>query len=259
MEIGRIYAPRGIIYSPWEKRKNSFGGSFKLNNIYTKEELLSAKKLYGEQESWSMPAALYHGMAIESDSYYIKDSSTINAAQQISQTQYNSFGTPEVVAGYIKNCVLRDTVSCAFYTGDEERIMILSDNLSAYNTLECILEEDSSGKLDKKEGKRCLIALERITKFLDEVFEISESKTQIELLNSAISTYNFAFQRMNGCSFSIELMCGIREFAKHIENNPASKIIKPEYMDDLRETAKKSEFDNVDRLIVATFMTDMAK
>ena len=54
-------------------------------------------------------------------------------------------------------------------------------------------------------------------------------------------------------------MCGIREFAKHIESNPAPKKIKPEYMDDLRDTARKSEFDNVDRLIVATFMTDMAK
>ena len=246
-------------YIPLGKKENNFGGMLTLNNIYTKEDLLSAKKLYGEQESWSMPTALYHGIAIEPDSYYIKDSSTINAPQQVSQTQYNAFNTPEVVAGYIKNCVLRDTVSCAFCTGDEAHIMILSDNLSAYDTLECILEEDSSGKLDKKEGERCLIALERITKLLDEVFEVSETKTQIELLNSAISTYNFAFQRMNGCSFSIELMCGIDKFVKHIENNPASKKIKQEYVGDIRETSKKTEFDNIDRLIVTTFMTDMAE
>ena len=229
-----------------------------MNNIYTKEDLLSAKKLYGEQEGWSMPAALYHGIAIEPDSYYIKDSSAISAPQQISQTQYNAFSKPEAVAGYIKNCVLRDTVSCAFYTGDEAHIMILSDNLSAYDTLECILEEESLEKV-KGEIERCLPIVERITKLLDEVFEVSETKNQIELLNSAISIYNFAFQRLNGCSFNIEFMCGIGEFARHIENNPASRKVKPEYMDDLRETANKTEFDNIDRLIVAAFMTDMAE
>ncbi len=228
-----------------------------MKNIYTKEDLLSAKKLYKEQESWSMPAALYHGVAIEPDSFYIKDSSTINSPQQISQTQYNAFRTPEVVAGYIKNCVLRDTMSCAFYIGDDAHIMMLSDNLSAYETLERILEEETSGKYDR-EIERCMLFVDRITKFLDEVFEVSETKTQIELLNSAISIYNFAFQNLNGCSFNIELMCGIGEFAKYIENDPASKKIKPEYMDDLKETAKKSEFDNVDRLIVTTFMADMA-
>lgn len=233
------------------------GGMLKLNNVFTKDDLLSAKKLYGKQESWSMPAALYHGIAIEPNSYYIKDG-TFSSPQQISQTQYNSFKTPEVVAGYIKNCVLRDTVSCAFYTSDETNVMILADNISAYETLEYILEEDTTGVF-KREIERSMSAVERITKLLDEVFEVSEIKTQIELLNSAISIYNFAFQRLNGCSFNIELMCGIREFTKHIENNPATKNIKPEYMDDLRETAKKSEFDNVDRLIVATFMTDLAK
>lgn len=228
-----------------------------MNNVFTKDDLLSAKKLYGKQESWGMPAALYHGVAIEPNSYYIKDG-TFSSPQQISQTQYNSFKTPEVVAGYIKNCVLRDTASCAFYTSNETNVMILADNISAYETLEYILEEDTTGVFER-EIERSMSAVERITKLLDEVFEVSETKTQIELLNSAITIYNFAFQRLNGCSFNIELMCGIREFAKHIENNPASKKIKPEYMDDLRETAKKSEFDNVDRLIVATFMTDMAK
>ena len=228
-----------------------------MNNIYTKDNLFSAKKLYGEQESWSIPAALYHGVAIEPDSYYIKDSSTINALQMISQTQYNSFRTPEVVAGYIKNCVLRDTVSCAFHIGDETHIMILSDELSAYETLESILEKDKSGKFDT-EIEGCMSVVDRITKLLDEVFEVSEIKTQIELLNSAISIYNLAFQKLNGCNFDIELMCGISEFAKHIEDNHASKKIKPEYMEDLRGKSKKSMFDNVDRLIVATFMTDMA-
>ena len=228
-----------------------------MNNVFTKDDLLSAKKLYGKQESWSMPAALYHGVAIEPNSYYIKDG-TFSSPQQISQTQYNSFKTPEVVAGYIKNCVLRDTVSCAFYTSDETNVMILADNISAYEILEYILEEDATGVF-KREIERSMSAVERITKLLDEVFEVSETKTQIELLNSAISIYNFAFQKLNDCSFNIELMCGIREFAKHIENNPASKKIKPEYMNDLRETAKKLKFDNVDRLIVATFMTDMAK
>ena len=228
-----------------------------MNNVFTKDDLLSAKKLYGKQESWSMPAALYHGVAIEPNSYYIKDG-TFSSPQQISQTQYNSFKTPEVVAGYIKNCVLRDTVSCAFYTSDETNVMILADNISAYETLEYILEEDTTGVF-KREIERSMSAVERVTKLLDEVFEVLEIKTQIELLNSAIAIYNFAFQRLNGCSFNIELMCGIREFAKHIESNPAPKKIKPEYMDDLRDTARKSEFDNVDRLIVATFMTDMAK
>lgn len=149
-------------------------------------------------------------------------------------------------------------MSCAFYTSDETNVMILADNIGAYETLEYILEEDTTGVF-KREIERSMSAVERITKLLDEVFEVLEIKTQIELLNSAIAIYNFAFQRLNGCSFNIELMCGIREFAKHIENNPASKKIKPEYMDDLRDTARKSEFDNVDRLIVATFMTDMAK
>ena len=237
--------------------QNCFGGILKLNNVFTKDDLLSAKKLYGKQESWSMPAALYHGVAIEPNSYYIKDG-TFSSPQQISQTQYNSFKTPEVVAGYIKNCVLRDTVSCAFYTSDETNVMILADNISAYETLEYILEEDTTGVF-KREIERSMSAVERVTKLLDEVFEVLEIKTQIELLNSAIAIYNFAFQRLNGCSFNIELMCGIREFAKHIESNPAPKKIKPEYMDDLRDTARKSEFDNVDRLIVATFMTDMAK
>ena len=252
-----LFKPRGTSYVPLEKTKNSFGGLLKLNNIYTKDDLLSVKKLYGEHESWSMPAALYHGVAIEPDSYYIKDNSTINVSQMISQTQYNSFKTPEVVAGYIKNCVLRDTVSCAFYIGDEAHIMMLSDDLSAYETLERILEEDTFGKFDT-EIEGCMSVVERITKLLDEVFEVSEIKTKIELLNSAISIYNLAFQKLNGCNFGIELMCGISEFAKHIEDNTASEKIKPEYMGDLRETARKSEFDNVDRLIVATFMTDMA-
>ena len=228
-----------------------------MKNIYTKEDLLSAKRLYGEQENWSMPAALYHGVAIEPDSFYIKDSSTVSSPQQISQTQYNAFKTPEVVAGYIKNCVLRDTMSCAFYMGDDAHIMMLSDNLSAYEILEHVLNEETSGKYER-EIERCMLFVGRITKFLDEVFEVSETKTQIELLNSAISIYNFAFQNLNDCNFNIELMCGIGEFAKHIENNLASKKIKPEYMADLKETVKKSEFDNVDRLIVATFMTDMA-
>ena len=227
-----------------------------MKNIYTKDDLLSAKRLYGEQESWSMPTALYHGVAIEPDSFYIKDSSTLSSPQQISQTQYNAFKTPEVVAGYIKNCVLRDTMSCAFYMGDETHVMMLSDNLSAYEILEHVLNEETSGKYDR-EIERCMLFVGRITKFLDEVFEVSETKTQIELLNSAISIYNFAFQNLNDCNFNIELMFGIGEFAKHIENNPASKKIKPEYMADLKETVKKSEFDNVDRLIVATFMTDM--
>ena len=203
-----------------------------------------------------MPAALYHGVAIEPDSFYIKDSSTVSSPQQISQMQYNAFKTPEVVAGYIKNCVLRDTMSCAFYMGDEAHVMMLSDNLSAYEILEHVLNKETSGKFDR-EIERCMSLVERITKFLDEVFEVSETKTQIELLNSAISIYNFAFQNLNDCNFNIELMFGIGEFAKHIENNPASKKIKPEYMADLKETVKKSEFDNVDRLIVATFMTDM--
>ena len=227
-----------------------------MKNIYTKEDLLSEKILYGEQESWSMPVALYHGVAIEPDSFYIKDSSTISSPQQINQTQYNAFRTPEVVAGYIKNCVLRDTMSCAFYMGDEAHIMMLSDNLSAYEILEHVLNEETSGKFDR-EIERCMLFVGRITKFLDEVFEVSETKTQIELLNSAISIYNFAFQNLNDCSFSIELMCGIGKFAKYIENDPASKEIKPEYMDDLKETAKKTEFDNVDRLIIATFFDEM--
>jgi hypothetical protein len=257
VEIGKMFTHGEYNTLPGETQ-NCFGGILKLNNVFTKGDLLSAKKLYGKQESWSMPAALYHGVAIEPNSYYIKDSSTTTAPQKVNQTQYNSFRSPEVVAGYIKNCVLRDTVSCAFYTSDETNVMILADNINAYETLEYILEEDATGVF-KREIERSMSAVERITKLLDEVFEVSETKTQIELLNSAISTYNFAFQKLNGCSFNIELMCGIREFAKHIENNPASKIIKPEYMDDLRETAKKSEFDNVDRLIVATFMTDMTK
>lgn len=231
-----------------------------MKNIYTKDDLLSAKRLYGEQENWSMPAALYHGVAIEPNSFYIKDSSTICIPQQIERSQYNAFKTPEVVAGYIKNCVLRDTVSSAFYTSDgkhkSNHIMMISDNLDAYEILERILKEETSGKFDR-EIERCMSLVERITKFLDEVFEVSETKTQIELLNSAISIYNFAFQNLNDCNFNIELMFGIGEFAKHIENNPASKKIKPEYMADLKETVKKSEFDNVDRLIVATFMTDM--
>lgn len=227
-----------------------------MKNIYTKEDLLSEKRLYGEQESWSMPVALYHGVAIEPDSFYIKDSSTISSPHQINQTQYNAFKTPEVVAGYIKNCVLRDTMSCTFYMGDEAHIMMVSDNLSAHEILEHVLNEETSGKFDRA-IERSMLFVDRITKFLDEVIEVSETKTQIELLNSAISIYNFAFQNLNDCSFSIELMCGISEFAKHIENNPASKKIKPEYMDDLKETAKKTEFDNVDRLIIATFFDEM--
>lgn len=228
-----------------------------MNNIYTKDDLLSVKKLYGEQENWSMPAALYHGVAIEPDSYYIKDSSTIKSPQQITQTQYNSFKTPEVVAGYIKNCVLRDMVSCAFYIGDETHIMVLADNLNAYDILEHIREKDSSGKLDS-EIERCMSALKRIFKLLNEVFAVPEIRTQIELLKNAITIYNFSFQKLNGCSFNIELMCGITEFARHVENSPISKKVKPEYMEDLRETAKKTEFDNIDRLIVATFQEELS-
>lgn len=73
-----------------------------MNNDFTKDDLLSAKKLYGEQKSWGMPATLYHGVAIEANSYYIKDSSTTTTPQKVNQTQYNSFRSPEVVAGYIK-------------------------------------------------------------------------------------------------------------------------------------------------------------
>ena len=228
----------------------------KLNNTFERDGLLSVKKLYGEPMSWGMPAALYHGVAIEPDSYYIKDSSAIRAPQQIIQTQYNSFNTPEVVAGYIKNCVLKDTLSCAFCISDETHIMVLSDNQSAYEILERIFEQDASGKL-YREIERCMPLVEKIEKLLDKVFEISESQSQIELLKSAISIYNFAFHKLNGCSFNIELMCGIGEFVNNIENTPAFKKIKPEYMDDLRKTAKKSEFDDADRMIVAAFQEQM--
>lgn len=230
---------------------------FTLTKNFTKEELLDPKKLYGQQESWCIPAALYHGVSVDYNSYYVRDSSY--CMDSVNFVKYNAFECIEAAAGYIKNCVLRDIVInlyhlCIYQALGTKEKEIVYDNLTACELLEEMFNRNLG---NKSELERCLFSIQKINNLLDEIFEVESLAEKDKLLLSAVQAYNFSFNNLNDCHHEIEVLKGIKEFAKHVKKSPKAQNIDPEYIADLIETAEKTKFDDIDRLIVSTFMVDM--